>query len=111
MNWWLAVVCCGIQPSINAVCGVLQVAQMIASLTSERTQFKNVQAATHRRMSYLNLPDSLQKRVNHYFEVLWDRHRCTDTSKLAAFSTMLSVPLQKEVLLALNRDIIKNVSG
>ena len=84
---------------------------MIASLSSERTQFKNLQAATHRRMAYLNLPTSIQERVDKYFEVLWDRHRCSDTSKLAAFTTMLSQPLQKEVLLALNRDIVKNVSA
>ena len=58
---------------------------------------------------YLNLPPSLQERVKKYFETLWERHRCTDSSNIAGFTKLLSVPLQQELLLALNKDIIKKV--
>ena len=60
-------------------------------------------------VSYLNLPDSTQKRVRKYFETLWERHRTTDSKNIATFTSLVSQPLQKEITMALNRDIIKKV--
>jgi len=61
------------------------------------------------RMLYYDLPESLQERILQYMDSMWERHRISDGQSMESFTEKLSEPLQLEVGLWLNRNMVLNV--
>lgn len=79
---------------------------IIASQDAAAAGYRQKLATVNQYMQVRNLPTSLQKGVQHYFEYLWDRHHGLDESAILG---ELPKSLRMEVALYLNREVIKRV--
>ena len=86
-----------------------QVAHLVSALSSRESSYRQRMRQLYDRMRYYGLPESLQERVSIYYETLWKRHRITDTQDMLSFTNSLSEPLQLEVNLFLNREMVQRV--
>ena len=86
-----------------------QVAHLVSQLSSKEGIYRHRMRQLYERMRYYDLPPALQERVTVYFETLWKRHRIVDTKDMLAFTGSLSEPLQLQVNLFLNREMVQRV--
>ena len=86
-----------------------QVAHLVSQLSSKESIYRHRMRQLYERMRYYDLPPALQERVTIYFDTLWKRHRIVDTKDMLEFTGSLSEPLQLQVNLFLNREMVQRV--
>lgn len=82
------------------------IANLIANIDVAKTQYKEKLDKMNAFMKYRNLPPDLQKKINNYYNYLWETRRGYDESTVLED---LSAPLKVSVSLFLNKDIIEKV--
>lgn len=82
------------------------IANLIANIDVAKTQYKEKLDRINTFLKYRNIPASQQRRINDYYNYLWESRRGYDESSVLAD---LPVPLKESVLLHLNREIIEKV--
>ncbi len=82
------------------------IANLIANIDVAKTQYKEKLERINTFLKYRNIPLSLQKRINDYYDYLWDNRRGYDESSVLSD---LPKTLKTTVSLYLNREIIEKV--
>ncbi len=82
------------------------IANLIANIDVARAQHRNKLEKINTFMQYRNIPHSLQKRVDDYYNYLWESRRGYDES-----SVLQDLPgsLKTSVSIFLNKDMIEKV--
>ncbi|MBN1648930.1 MAG: cyclic nucleotide-binding domain-containing protein [Spirochaetales bacterium] len=82
------------------------IANLIANIDIAKTQHKEKMEKINTFMNYRNLPGSLKRKINNYYEYLWASRRGYDE---ASVLQGLPDPLKVSVALYLNKEIIEKV--
>ena len=82
------------------------IANLIANIDVAKTQYKEKVDRIGTFLKYKNIPLSLQKRINDYYDYLWENRRGYDE---ASVLSDLPISLKTRVALYLNREIIEKV--
>ena len=82
------------------------IANLLANIDVAKTQFKEKLDKVNTFLKYRNIPFQLQKKINDYYNYLWESRRGYDESSVLAD---LPDPLKESVSLFLNKDIIEKV--
>ncbi len=82
------------------------IANLIANIDVAKTQYKEKLDKINAFMKYRNIPSSLQKKINSYYNYLWESRRGYDESSVLED---LPDPLKISVSLYLNKEIIEKV--
>ena len=82
------------------------IANLLANIDVAKTQYKEKMDKINAFMKYQNIPHSLQKKVNDYYNYLWESRRGYDESSVL---TDLPDPLKVSVSLHINKEIIEKV--
>ncbi len=82
------------------------IANLIANIDVAKTQYKEKLDKINTFLKYRSIPYSLQKKINEYYNYLWESRRGYDESSVLAD---LPGPLKESVSLYLNKDIIQKV--
>lgn len=79
---------------------------LMMKLNSKNTVYQNKLSELQFKLKQRNIPPSLCNRVYEYFEFCWRKRKIFD--QMSDFSE-LSIPLQKECMIFLHKDLITNV--
>ena len=82
------------------------IANLLANIDVAKTQYKEKMDKINAFMKYQNIPHDLQKKINDYYEYLWESRRGYDESSVLAD---LPDPLKVSVSLHINKEIIEKV--
>ncbi len=82
------------------------IANLIANIDIAKTQFKEKLDKVNTFLKYRNIPSDMQKKINDYYNYLWESRRGYDETSVLED---LPAPLQESVALYLNKDIIEKV--
>ena len=82
------------------------IANLIANIDVAKTQYKEKLDKINTFLKYRNIPYGLQKKINDYYNYLWESRRGYDESSVL---TDLPGPLKESVSLYLNKEIIEKV--
>jgi voltage-gated potassium channel len=82
------------------------IANLIANIDVAKTQYKEKLDKINTFLKYRNIPYNLQRKINDYYNYLWESRRGYDESSVLAD---LPGPLKESVSLYLNKDIIEKV--
>jgi voltage-gated potassium channel len=82
------------------------IANIIAKMDVTKTQFMEKVDNISNFLKYRNIPNNLQKRINDYYDYLWESRRGFEESNLL---DDLPISLKTQVSFFLNRDIIEKV--
>ncbi len=82
------------------------IANLIANIDIAKTQYKEKLDKINTFLKYRNIPHDLQKKINDYYNYLWESRRGYDESSVLGD---LPGPLKESVALFLNKDIIEKV--
>ncbi|MBI9101108.1 MAG: ion transporter [Spirochaetales bacterium] len=82
------------------------IANLISNIDVAKTQYKEKVDRINTFLKYKNIPLAMQKRINDYYEYLWDNRRGYDESSVLSD---LPKSLKTTVSLFLNREIIEKV--
>lgn len=82
------------------------IANLIANIDVAKSQYREKMEKISTFLKYRNVPVPLQKRINDYYDYLWENRRGYDES---AVMEDLPISLKTTVSLYLNKDIIEKV--
>lgn len=82
------------------------IANLLANIDVAKTQYKEKLDKVNTFLKYRNIPYQLQRKINDYYNYLWESRRGYDESSVLAD---LPDPLKESVSLFLNKDIIEKV--
>jgi hypothetical protein len=82
------------------------IANLIANIDVAKTQYKEKLDKINTFLKYRNIPVDMQKKINDYYNYLWESRRGYDESSVLAD---LPGPLKESVSLYLNKEIIEKV--
>ncbi|MBN1685627.1 MAG: ion transporter [Spirochaetales bacterium] len=82
------------------------IANLIANIDVAKTQYKEKLDKINTFLKYRNIPVDQQRKINDYYNYLWESRRGYDESSVLAD---LPGPLKQSVLLFLNKEIIEKV--
>jgi voltage-gated potassium channel len=82
------------------------IANLIANIDVAKTQYKEKLDKINTFLKYRNIPFNLQRKINDYYNYLWESRRGYDESSVLAD---LPGPLKESVSLFLNKEIIEKV--
>jgi voltage-gated potassium channel len=82
------------------------IANLIANIDIAKTQFKEKLDKVNTFLKYRNIPQDMQKKINNYYNYLWDSRRGYDESSVL---DDLPVSLKESVAIYLNKEIIEKV--
>ena len=82
------------------------IASLIANIDVAKTQYREKLDKINAFLKYRNIPNTLQRKINNYYNYLWESRRGYDES---AVLHDLPVPLKVSVSLFLNKEIIEKV--
>ena len=82
------------------------IANLLANIDVAKTQYKEKLDKVNTFLKYRNIPYQLQRKINDYYNYLWESRRGYDESSVLAD---LPAPLKESVSLFLNKDIIEKV--
>lgn len=82
------------------------IANLIANIDIAKTQYKEKLDKINIFLKYRDIPTDLQKKINDYYNYLWESRRGYDESSVLGD---LPGPLKESVSLFLNKDIIEKV--
>ncbi len=82
------------------------IANLLANIDVSKTQYKEKMDKINAFMKYQNIPHDLQKKINDYYDYLWESRRGYDESSVLAD---LPDPLKVSVSLHINKEIIEKV--
>ena len=82
------------------------IANLIANIDVAKTQYKEKLDKINTFLKYRNIPMAMQKKINNYYNYLWESRRGYDESSVLAD---LPGPLKESVSLYLNKEIIEKV--
>ena len=82
------------------------IASLVANIDVAKTQYRERLDKINTFLRYRGIPQDLQRRINGYYDYLWETRRGYDESSVLAD---LPVPLKVSVSLFLNKEIIENV--
>ena len=82
------------------------IANLIANIDVAKTQYREKMETVNTFLKYRNIPHDLQRKINDYYNYLWETRRGYDE---AVVIQDLPEPLRISVSLYLNQDIIEKV--
>ncbi len=82
------------------------IANLIANIDVAKTQYKEKLDKINAFLKYRNIPSALQRKINDYYNYLWESRRGYDESSVLED---LPDPLKVSVSLYLNKEIIEKV--
>ncbi len=82
------------------------IANLIANIDVAKTQYREKLDKVNAFLKYRNIPSALQRKINDYYEYLWESRRGYDESSVLED---LPDPLKVSVSLYLNKEIIEKV--
>ncbi len=82
------------------------IANLIANIDVAKTQYREKLDKINAFLNYRNIPHDLQRKINNYYNYLWESRRGYDES---AVIEGLPVALKTTVSLQINREIIEKV--
>ena len=82
------------------------IANLIANIDVAKTQYKEKLDKINTFLKYRNIPVDMQRKINDYYNYLWESRRGYDESSVLAD---LPDPLKESVSLYLNKEIIEKV--
>ena len=82
------------------------IANLIANIDVAKTQYTEKLEKINTFLKYKNIPNDLQRKINDYYNYLWESRRGYDES---AVLTDLPAPLKVSVALVINKEIIEKV--
>jgi voltage-gated potassium channel len=82
------------------------IANLIANIDVAKTQYKEKLEKINTFLKYRDIPFSLQKKINNYYNYLWESRRGYDESSVL---DELPDPLKVSVSLYINKEIIEKV--